>query len=247
MADNITILDGAAASTNWATTEGSDSQHRQHVVPTDGDGAAAAHADAAAFTRGSDGVLSGLAGLYESGILANLTTGTINAARVSAAAAILSSRHVLYGQGLNTGISGELEIQSSSSAYSGYAEAVAGDFDYTNFPSTAAFYYLFNCYSNDISALSLAIENTLDTGITYSIKAQLQNAGWSGAVLTIASGTLSTGQGAIFTPGSLSLTPGSRVFSVPQLAGPLYNVIVGINCTSVGATSGQIRLGATGY
>jgi hypothetical protein len=38
MADNITILDGAAISKNWATTEGSDSQHRQHVVPTDGDG-----------------------------------------------------------------------------------------------------------------------------------------------------------------------------------------------------------------
>ena len=65
MADNITVLDSTGTSKNWATSEGSDSQHRQHVVPTDDDGTKVigTTADAAKTTDTTGTVIGFLRGI----------------------------------------------------------------------------------------------------------------------------------------------------------------------------------------
>ncbi len=65
MADNITVLDSTGTSKNWATSEGSDSQHRQHVVPTDANGTAVigTTSDAAVVTDTTGTVIGFLRGI----------------------------------------------------------------------------------------------------------------------------------------------------------------------------------------
>lgn len=58
MADNITILDSTGTSKAWGTSEGTDSQHRQHVVVTDANGKSAVKLEDAAHASGDAGIMA---------------------------------------------------------------------------------------------------------------------------------------------------------------------------------------------
>ncbi len=248
MADNITVLDSTGTSKNWATSEGSDSQHRQHVVPTDADGTAVigTTADAAkttdttgtviGFLRGIVSWFARLGGLDGAAFTAGSsyvwpglagvyqsTVGTLMAGQSGLAR--LTSRRAVVTAGDN------ISNWASSSSVSNAGDIVVSTtsiFSGFSAPTTAFFDGTdpgFGASARYIRIPMLSWEDVSiliyhNLGVDLTCSMSLDPGGAIGTSSLIASQIVSTSTGIVFSPYAGGTGGGANLFAVPAMSTP---------------------------
>lgn len=239
MADNITILDSTGTSKAWATSEGSDSQHRQHVVPTDDDGTKVigTTADAAVTTDTTGTVI---------GFLRGLVTWFTRLAKLDGATFTRGSSYVwpglagIYESTVSTLTAGKVALARLTSRG---AVVTAGDrFNVTVYdamPGDASAYHitLGAVGASGSKAARIFVTNTTDVAVAVTI---LLYSTWSASA--VYSESIAAGAYRMIGPGAASATGGSASYKQCDALGYLSHGAGVIYQAATPPTTGTLKI-----